>query len=160
MTIMDAESPLFLDTNVLIYASIQEAPEHPAVRGFVEQHLSLGTPLYISRQVLREYLAVLSRPQSNFKNIPQASVLLWLKTWRDRCRVLDDTEIVMETLWQLYADIPFGGKQVHDANLIATLFSYGLDTLVTVNTADFVRFMPRLKLLFGLGFAFLLSYVA
>jgi hypothetical protein len=45
------------------------------------------------------------------------------------------------------SEIPFGGKQVHDANLIATLFSYGLEPLVTVNTADFVRFMPRLKLL-------------
>ncbi|MGH8547462.1 MAG: type II toxin-antitoxin system VapC family toxin [Methylococcales bacterium] len=147
MTITDAKSPLFLDTNVLIYASIKEAPEHLAVRGFVERHFCIGTLLYISRQVLREYLAVLSRPQSNFKNIPQASVLLWLKTWRARCQILDDNEIVMETLWQLYSDIPFGGKQVHDANLIATLFSYGLDTLVTVNSADFVRFMPRLKLL-------------
>lgn len=147
MTTTDVKSPLFLDTNVLIYASIKEAPEHQTMRGFVEHHLEVGTPLYISRQVLREYLAVLSRPQSSFKNIPQASVLLWLKTWRERCRVLDDTEIVMETLWQLYADIPFGGKQVHDANLVATMFSVGLDTLVTANTVDFARFAPRLKLI-------------
>jgi predicted nucleic acid-binding protein len=144
---MDAKHPLFLDTNILIYASIKEAPEHQVVRAFVEKQLANATPLYISRQVLREYLAVLSRPQSSFSSIPQASVLLWLKTWRDRCRVLDDTEIVMETLWQLYADIPFGGKQVHDANLVATLFSCGLDTLVTVNTVDFARFAPRLKLI-------------
>lgn len=147
MATMDAKHPLFLDTNVLIYASIKEAPEHQAVRAFVEKQLANATPLYISRQVLREYLAVLSRPQSSFSSIPQASVLLWLKTWRDRCRVLDDTEIVMETLWRLYADIPFGGKQVHDANLVATLFSFGLDTLVTANTVDFARFAPRLKLI-------------
>lgn len=61
MATTDAKPPLFLDTNVLIYASIKEAPEHQAVRGFIEQHLALGTLLYISRQVLREYLAVLSR---------------------------------------------------------------------------------------------------
>lgn len=147
MATTDAKLPLFLDTNVLIYASIKEAPEHQAVRGFIEQQLALGTPLYISRQVLREYLAVLSRPQSNFNPIPQSTLLTWLSAWRDRCQVLDDTGLVMETLWRLFVDTPFGGKQVHDANIVATLFSYGLDTLVTANTADFARFAPRLKLI-------------
>lgn len=147
MTTTDVKPPLFLDTNVLIYASIKEAPEHQAVRGFIEHCLATGTPLYISRQVLREYLAVLSRPQSNFNAIPQSMLLTWLAAWRDRCQVLDDTGIVMETLWKLFADIPFGGKQVHDANLVATMFSYGLDALVTANTADFKRFTPRLKLI-------------
>ncbi len=147
MAMMAADSPLFLDTNVLIYASVREAPDHTAVRGFVERHLAAGTGLYISRQVLREYLAVLSRPQSQFQAIPREKVLDWLGVWRNRCRVLDDTGPVMETLWRLFADIPFGGKQVHDANLVATLFSHGLDTLVTANTADFVRFTPRLKLI-------------
>lgn len=56
MATMDAKQPLFLDTNILVYASIKEAPEHQVVRGFVEQQLLLGTPLFISRLVLREYL--------------------------------------------------------------------------------------------------------
>ena len=147
MAIMDVNQALFLDTNVLIYASIKEAPEHQAVRDFVEQHLALGTPLFISRQVLREYLAVLSRPQSNCNPIPPATLLTWLATWRDRCEVLDDNGAVMEILWGLFASTSFGGKQVHDANIVATVFNYGLDTLVTANTADFVRFVPRLKLI-------------
>jgi hypothetical protein len=37
MASMDAKQPLFLDTNVLIYASIKEAPEYFLVRGFVEK---------------------------------------------------------------------------------------------------------------------------
>jgi len=72
---MAGDPPLFLDTNVLIYASIKEAPEHEAVRRFVDGHLATGTALYISRQVLREYLAVLSRPQSFFQTIPRDKVL-------------------------------------------------------------------------------------
>lgn len=147
MATMDAKQPLFLDTNVLVYASIKEAPEHQVVRGFVEQHLLLGTPLFISRQVLREYLAVLSRPQPNCNPVPQATLLSWLATWRDRCLVLDDNAQVMETLWSLYESTPFAGKQVHDANIVATMFSYGLDTLVTANTSDFVRFAPKLKII-------------
>lgn len=144
---MAADNPLFLDTNVLIYASVLEAPEHQAVRGFVERHLAQGATLYVSRQVLREYLAVLSRPQSRFQSIPKDTLLQWLAAWHDRCQVLDDTVAVMETLWRLYAETSFGGKQVHDANVVATLFSHGLDTLVTANTADFARFTPRLKLI-------------
>jgi hypothetical protein len=46
--------------------------------------------------------------------------------------VPDDNAQVMETLWSLYESTPFAGKQVHDANIVATMFSYGLDTLVTV----------------------------
>jgi len=90
MATMDAKPPLFLDTNVLVYASVKEAPEHVVVRGFVEKQLALGTPLFISRQVLREYLAVLSRPQPNRNPVPKAELLAWLATWRDRCQVLDD----------------------------------------------------------------------
>ena len=147
METTDAKQPLFLDTNVLIYASIKEAPEYLIVRGFVEKQLALGTPLFISRQVLREYLAVLSRPQSNCDPILPATLLIWLAAWRDRCQVLDDNGAVMEILWSLFAATPFGGKQVHDANIVATMFNYGLDTLVTANTKDFARFAPRIKLI-------------
>ncbi len=51
MATTDAKQPLFLDTNVLIYASIKEAPVHLIVRGFFEKKLALGTPLFISRQL-------------------------------------------------------------------------------------------------------------
>lgn len=144
---MDVKKSLFFDTNILIYASIKEAPEHQKVRSFIEKHLILGTPLYISRQILREYLAVLSRPQANFTSISKHDILLWLNTWQSRCIVLDDTEMVMKTLWELFENTALGGKQVHDANIVATMFSHKLDTLVTVNSSDFLRFSPRLKLI-------------
>ena len=36
--------------------------------------------------------------------------------------------------------IPLGGKQVHDANIVATMQAYGVNRLLTDNTADYVRF--------------------
>lgn len=147
MATMADKQPLFLDTNVLIYASIKQAPEYQTVRSFVENHLSRKTPLFISRQVLREYLSVLSRFQPNFDIIPKQTLILWLNAWRQRCQILDDNAAVMDTLLNLYATTSFAGKQVHDANIVATLFSHDLDTLVTANTRDFARFKPRLKLI-------------
>ena len=33
-----------------------------------------------------------------------------------------------------------GGKQVHDANVVATMLAHGAGTVVTMNVEDFARF--------------------
>lgn len=55
---------IFLDTNVLIRASIDTAPLHTIARERIATLEQRRAELWISRQVLREYLAVLSRPQA------------------------------------------------------------------------------------------------
>jgi predicted nucleic acid-binding protein len=40
----------------------------------------------------------------------------------------------------LLLSISVGGKQVHDANIVATMQAHGLRRLLTYNTADFARF--------------------
>jgi predicted nucleic acid-binding protein len=35
---------------------------------------------------------------------------------------------------------PIGGKQVHDANIVATMLVYGIPCLLTHNAKDFERF--------------------
>jgi len=36
--------------------------------------------------------------------------------------------------------VSLGGKQVHDANIVATMQAYGISHLLTHNIADFKRF--------------------
>jgi hypothetical protein len=55
---------LFRDTHVLVYANVASASLHDRALETIGAHYPLGTELWISRQVLREYLAVLSRPQT------------------------------------------------------------------------------------------------
>ena len=74
MTTMPAER-LFIDTNVLVYASIAEAPLHQAAFARLQTCEETHKELWISRQVLREYLAVLTRPQSFTSPIPTAAAL-------------------------------------------------------------------------------------
>ncbi len=59
-----AASALFLDTNVLVYANVASAPLHDTALEAIRRHYQSGTRLWISRQVIREYLATLSRPQT------------------------------------------------------------------------------------------------
>ena len=41
--------------------------------------------------------------------------------------------------------IAIGGKQVHDANIVATIQVYDLRRLLTRNTADFARFAALIQ---------------
>ncbi len=53
----------FIDTNVLVYSTAESAPFHQQARAALAREATAG-PLAISRQVLREYLATVTRPQT------------------------------------------------------------------------------------------------
>lgn len=55
---------MFIDTNVLLYSRIPGAPDHDAARAGLEHALLGHEPLRISRQIVREYLLVVTRPQT------------------------------------------------------------------------------------------------
>ena len=55
-------SHLFVDTNILVFATDAGSPFVSAAEAELEQWRKQGTDLYISVQVLREYLAVTTRP--------------------------------------------------------------------------------------------------
>jgi predicted nucleic acid-binding protein len=52
--------PTFLDTNILVYASVEESPFHTAALNTIATLEQDNVPLWISRQVIREYLATLN----------------------------------------------------------------------------------------------------
>lgn len=53
---------VFVDTNVLMYANLTASPfNSPAVAALQSLH-ARGVELWVSRQILREYLASMSRP--------------------------------------------------------------------------------------------------
>jgi predicted nucleic acid-binding protein len=43
--------------------------------------------------------------------------------------------------------VPTAGKQIHDANIVATMLVYSIDTLVTQNMDDMKRFAEYVNLL-------------
>jgi predicted nucleic acid-binding protein len=55
-------------------------------------------------------------------------------------RIAEDGAQVTAHLVSLLTTIPFGGKQVHDANIVATMLTRGIPRLLTHNTGDFARF--------------------
>jgi predicted nucleic acid-binding protein len=72
--------------------------------------------------------------------VPIASLVTDIVRFQAQFRIAEDGPVVTANLFVLLQSIPFGGKQVHDANIVATMQAHGLRRLLTHNTADFVRF--------------------
>ena len=58
----------------------------------------------------------------------------------------DDNSLVTEQLIKLLGDFKIGGKQVHDANIVATMLAFDIPCLLTHNIKDFQRFEGLIKI--------------
>lgn len=54
--------------------------------------------------------------------------------------MLDDGPAVTARLLQTIEQNSVGGKQIHDANIVATMLVHEIPALLTHNTSDFKRF--------------------
>ena len=144
MATMDGS--VMVDTNVLVYAAIEDAPFHATAASAICRCVREGADFWISRQILREFVACLTRPQL-FAPLPSRSaVLQQAREWESRALVAEDSAHVTEILFDLLDRFPVGGKQVHDANIVATMLAHGISTLLTNNPADFRRFSRTITL--------------
>ena len=130
-----AAEPLFVDSNVLVYAQLVSSPWHDVARQALQRAAQARRPLWISRQVLREYAVIMSRPQTFATPLSPATLIARIGYLQQHFRVADDTAAVTETLLT-----PIGGKQIHDANIVATMQVQGIRHLLTHNARDFARF--------------------
>ena len=140
---------MFIDTNVLVTARILEAPHHDRARARLERALQDREPLRISRQVVREYLSVVTRPQTWPIAITREEALADADRLTSNFEILEDGPGVTETLLALCREVAVGGRQIHDANIVAIMLAHGERRLLTFNTADFRRYADRIELVDG-----------
>lgn len=136
-----APDRVMLDTNVLLAATDEGRAEHrdalTVVNGWAAGHSDLCT----SGQILREYLAVATRPaEKNGLGLNVLDALGNVRAIRKRTTLLPEDSRVADRLLGLLADVECRGRQVHDANLVATMLVHGVGTVVTMNLDDFARF--------------------
>ena len=60
--------------------------------------------------------------------------------------VLEDGPLVTERLFALCREIPVGGRQLHDANIVATMLAHDERQILTLNTAHFRRYLDLIEL--------------
>ena len=132
---------VLLDTNVLLAATDEGRAEHHDALTIFNEWAAGDTTLCTSGQILREYLAVVTRPaENNGLGLRPADAVSNVRAIRERTAFLVEDARVADRLQGLLTDVECGGKQVHDANVIATMLAHGVGTVVTMNVEDFARF--------------------
>lgn len=137
---------MFIDTNVFVNSRIPDAPGHEVARRGLTQALRTDEPARISRQVLREYLSVVTRPQRWSAAITRDEALEDVTNLIANFEILEDGPVVTASLVALIRELPVGGSQIHDANIVATMLAHGERRLLTLNTSDFKRYGDRIVL--------------
>jgi len=140
-------SSVFLDTNMLVYSNVLESPLHQITLDTIQTYYDAGTELWISRQVLREFMAVLTRPQVFSNPLPISVIINRIRFFQMHFQVAEDGPKVTETLLSLVNQFHVGGSQIHDANIVATMQVYGIRNLLTHNISDFKRFSGIINIL-------------
>jgi predicted nucleic acid-binding protein len=137
---------VFVDTDVLVYATLGDSTHCFAARRLIDQLERANTELWISQQVLREFVAAMTRPQGPSAPLPIHEVITLTRRIERRFCVAEEHQLVREQLYLLIEQIPTGGRQIHDANLVATMLAFGVRRLATFNIADFQRFKGLIEL--------------
>ena len=94
-------------------------------------------------------MAVVTRPQAWPVAISRGDALEDVNRFVASFEVLEDGPAVTDWLAALCRQIDVGGKQIHDANIVATMLAYGERRLLTFNAADFRRYADHIELFAG-----------
>lgn len=136
-----------IDTNVLVAASDLRRPGHAHAVRVLNESPGVGTVLYASGQILREYLCAATRPTDvNGLGFSRTDAVANVQDMRRRVQLLAETESVADRLLDLLERIPCAGRQIHDANIVATMLVHGVGTLVTGNRRHFERFAHLIEI--------------
>lgn len=137
---------MFVDTNVLVAARFVTAPAHVAACRCLDRAGNGEEPLHISRQIVREYLGAVTRPQTWSVSLGMGDALDDATRMVSSFTILEDGPHVMAMLTTLCREVPVAGKQIHDANIAATMLAHGERRLLTLNVKDFRRYGERIEL--------------
>ncbi|MFZ0436021.1 MAG: TA system VapC family ribonuclease toxin [Chthoniobacterales bacterium] len=129
-----------LDTNILLYAANEDAPEHGVCKAFLEQIVRDPTDWIIADQVYLELYRALRNPKVMSHPLSPKQAAGHVSVMRDEMGMMH-CGYVSECWGALIrkletGDFPF--RRTHDAVLAATLISHGVKTFYTRNTKDFM----------------------
>ena len=99
--------------------------------------------------MIREYLSVVTRPRTWTTAITPEDAIDDAGRLIAGFQVLEDGPAVTRSLLDLCRSVPAKGRQIHDANVVATMLAYGERRLLTFNTSDFLRYGHRVELVGG-----------
>ena len=131
-----------LDTNILVYASNEDAPEYKKARKIVEILLGNADEWILADQVLIESYRALRNPAVVERPLSAKDAWALVNFYREEagCRRCCFELEMWQVLEQHLKSNRFEARLTFDAVLAVTLISNSVDLFYTRNTKDFVYF--------------------
>jgi predicted nucleic acid-binding protein len=137
---MPTGKKIFIDTNVLLYANMANSPFCQDARNALQALPNDYDSFWINRQVIREYLKVMSLEMKNAGKVDYAALRREITDYLRIVHVAETSDATTAHLLTLIETTSTSGKQVYDTNIVTTMLANGVDFLLTHNVADFKRF--------------------
>jgi toxin-antitoxin system PIN domain toxin len=133
-----------IDSNILLYAVHQAAPQHSACRLWLENALAGDEEVGLTWVAINGFLRVSTHPKVFAKPVPVPQAVAHVQEWMDSpmARIAEPTTEHWTVIKELLLALGTGGNLTTDAHLAALAISHNA-TLVSCDT-DFGRF-GRLK---------------
>ena len=128
-----------LDTNILLYAANEDAPEHEVCKELLQKVIQNPTDWIIADQVYLELYRALRSPRVMSNPLSAKLAAKHIAILRDELGISHcgyDSACWKGLIRSLEAD-DFPYRRTHDAVLAATLLSHGVNKFYTRNTKDF-----------------------
>lgn len=132
---------VLVDTNVLVRSVEKTQPLKRIARDALRHLYTEGNELCVAPQNISEFWSVCTRPvkQNGLGNSVAVTDRLTSRI-ETLFTILPDSMEAFRQWRSLVVAHDVKGAKVHDTRLVATMIVYQIDTILTFNTADFVRY--------------------
>ncbi len=134
---------IVVDTNVLVYAAVEDVPEHGRAVAALERWTAGPSAWHVTWSVLYEMMRVLTHPRVFAKpfRMEEALDIAARILAHPRCVVLAETRAHLRTLRVVFAEArgPVRGNFIHDCHIAALMREHGVRRILTADRG-FERF--------------------
>jgi predicted nucleic acid-binding protein len=132
---------ILIDTNVLLRLTQPQHPHCAVAERAIHILRTRNETLHVTPQNLMEFWAVATRPaDENGLGMTMEIAAAELAAFRRLFPLLPETASVFQEWERLVTVHRVSGKSTHDAHIVAAMRVYGINTIMTFNVQDFVRY--------------------
>jgi len=131
---------VLLDTNILLRLAQPHHPSAPVAARALRALRANNEMLHITQQNIVEFWAVATRPiAANGLGYSTEQATREVDALKRLFVLL--SELPLQDAWErLVADYRVSGKNAHDARLVAAMVVHGIESILTFNAQDFLRY--------------------
>ena len=137
---------VFVDTGVLLrftLSGMKDPKDEKRCKDQINRYFEEGTELWISNQVIREFCVRATHSETYVRPLSGKQVVLKVASFPRRFHIAEETPDVRQKLLEILDTYRMHGAPIHDANYVATMLVYGIETICTLNRKHFARFQRK-----------------